>query len=98
MAKTKKGPLSKVECYYIDGHYRDLEVAQMAEDLNRTMTSVENYIKKTHTDKNPNRLTAGDQFAYHKGSTVMTENASTLSDARRKSYNKKENKCVTKIK
>ena len=80
MAKTKKGPLSKVECYYIDGHYRDLEVAQMAEDLNRTMTSIENYIKKTHTSKNPNKLIAGDQFAYHKGSTVMTENASTLSD------------------
>lgn len=98
MAKTKKGPLSKVECYYIDGHYRDLEIVQIAEDLNRTMTSVENYIKKTYAKKNTNGMSAGEHFSYHKGSTVMTENASTLADTKRKILNPTENKCVTKIK
>jgi len=98
MGKTKKGPLSKVECYYIDGHYKELEIAQVAEDLNRTITSIENYIKKTYAKKNNNGMTAGDHFNHHKGSTVMTENASTLSDLKRGVSKTNNKECVTKIK
>jgi hypothetical protein len=99
MAKLKKGPLSKAESYYIDGHYRDMTAADIATDLNRTITSVENYIKKTHVKQKPVTGTvAGDHFEHHRGTTIMTENASTMADAKRKVSSPSKTKCVTKIK
>lgn len=100
MAKTKKGPLSKAETYYIDGNHRDMDVAQIALDLNRTIHTVETYIKKNHAKKEHVAGTkAGDHFvSNNKGSTVMTENASTMSDAKRKPANKFDPARMTRIK
>jgi len=99
MAKIKKGPLGKAETFYIDNHYKDLAAADIAADLNRTITSVENYIKKTHTKKNSvTGTSAGDHFAHHKGTTVSTENASSIADAHRKVKSSNKLDCVTKIK
>ena len=99
MAKIKKGPLGKAETFYIDNHYKDMTAADIATDLNRTITSVENYIKKTHVRQKPVTGTvAGDHFSHHKGTTVSTENASTMADEKRKVASPTKLDCVTKIK
>jgi len=94
----KKGPISKIEAFYIDNN-RDTDVAQIALDLDRSITSIEKYLKKNVTEAPRQTGTrAGDQFARNdKGSVVMTENASQMSDAVRKTVIKKPTHCVTKI-
>lgn len=99
MAKLKKGPLGKAETFYIDNNYKNMTAVDIASDLNRTITSVENYIKKTHVRQKPiTGTSAGDHFAHHRGTTVSTENASTMADEKRKVGSPKKLDCVTKIK
>ena len=98
----KKGPISKVESFYINNNYEYLEPEEIASDLNRPIKSVENYIKKnlkkTKTES-ANKLRAGDQFVYQGGATVMTENASTLGDAHKaRSRTNRNSNRTTKIK
>lgn len=93
MTKIKRGPLSKAEMFYIEGKRDEMSTETIAEDLNRSKTTIENYLKK-----NPRKgLTVGDQFARQKGVTIMTENASIMSDETRSSK-KVQKSCVTKIK
>lgn len=95
---AKKGPIGKVEAFYIDNNYKSMSVAEIATDLDRTITSIESYIKKHHVRKNP-VITVGDQFARTDGVTIMTENASTMADSKRVNRQKKINtSCITKIK
>ncbi len=94
----KKGPISKIEAFYIQENYRDMAVADLAADLDRTISSIEKYITKNLSKPRQTGVTAGDQIHHHKGATVMTENASTISDERRKSVIRKPSNCVTKIK
>ena len=99
MAKLKKGPLGKAETFYIDNNYKDMTAVDIASDLNRTITSVENYIKKTNAKQTTIKGTsAGDHFARHKGTTVSTENASSIADETRKVGSPLKTDCVTKIK
>ena len=98
MPKTKSGPLSKVEAYYIDGHFDELDASEIAEDLNRSIRSVENYIKKNHRKTRPQTgMEAGQHFIRQKGVTIMSENASTISDANKKRGPIGSQKCITKI-
>jgi hypothetical protein len=94
---AKKGPISKVEGFYIENHYMSIDAAQLAKELDRPKVSVENYIKKHVKQGAPTGPKVGDHFARRPGVVTMTENASTMSDSRRK---KKpiSNKCVIKIK
>ena len=98
---VKRGPMSKVEAFYIDNNYNDLDTEEMAKDLNRSIKSVEGYIKKNFKKNKPANSgpKAGDQFMYQSGATVMTENASSMADAK-KQYRKKSNNSarITKIK
>lgn len=105
---ARKGPIGKIEAFYIDHHYQLMTTTDLAIELNRTVKSVETYIKKTHTDKNKgvteikkktDSLTSGDQFIRQNGATIMTENASTISDEYRK-YTKTlhQNNRITNIK
>lgn len=99
---VKKGPIGKVEAFYIENHYEVLTSQQIAKDLNRNLKSVESYISKI-VQKNvklneEKGLKAGDQFHHNKGATIMTENASTIADANRKIGPRLNNNCVTKIK
>ena len=71
----------------------EMTAADIATDLNRTITSVENYIKKTHVKMLLD--SSWRSLEHHRG--VMTENASTMADAKRKVSHVQE-KCVTKIK
>lgn len=92
----KKGPLSKIECFYIQQNYNKVDLSQLSNDLNRPIDIIQKWIKKNITDA-PSIMKAGDHFARSKGSVVMTENASTLSDSKRKRHIN-NSQCVTKIK
>lgn len=97
MAK-KRGPIGKVEAFYIENNYKHLDIAELATDLDRPISSVEKYIKtQIVKPTTTNALKAGDQFVRQSGATIMTENASTISDSRRKPSPKNTN-CITKIK
>lgn len=92
----KKGPLSKAECFYIQHNYNKIDISQLSEDLNRPVAIIEKWIKKNISNA-PAPIKAGDHFARMKGSVVMTENASTLSDSKRKKLTQRQ-QCITKIK
>ena len=40
----KKGPISKIESFYIDNN-RDKDIAEIAVDLDRSVASIEKYLK-----------------------------------------------------
>lgn len=92
----KKGPLSKIECFYIQQNHSKIEISQLSSDLNRPIDIIEKWIKKNITDA-PSVMKAGDHFARSKGSVIMTENASALTDSKRKRHIN-NSQCVTKIK
>jgi hypothetical protein len=100
---AKKGPIGKVEGFYIENHYMSVDASQLAKDLDRPKASIENYIKK-HVKEAPKTSTStstgpkvGDFFARRPGVVTMTENASSMSDSTRR---KKpiSTKCIVKIK
>lgn len=91
----KSGPMSKVEAFYIEHHYKTLTPQELAEDLGRKVETVKTYIKKNISTK-ISQIRAGDHFARSKGTVVMTETASMIGD-NKKSLNKKAKDCVTKI-
>jgi hypothetical protein len=103
---VKRGAIGKVEAFYIEKNYQVLDIAQIATDLNRPITSIENYIKKnivktqatstgTKSDK-PIAINGSEQFVSRDGITIMTENASMLGDIKTKKTIVKD--CITKIK
>ena len=94
---AKKGRLNKVEMYYIDNNYKVLSIADIAADLDRTILSIEKYIKENLTNKSTSIIKAGDQLARQQGVVAMTENASMLSDSKRKRKPMVRN-CITRIK
>jgi hypothetical protein len=95
---SKRGPLSKAETFYITEHAKKgIEIQQIATDLDRPIKSIEKCFVKAQKEQ-VSILNAGSQFAKHKGSIVMTENASTLGDAARKRQKPITQSCITKIK
>jgi hypothetical protein len=96
MAKVKRGPLSKAEIFYIEGHHEELSAQEIASDLNRAVAVVTKQIKKSQPKpKVPN---VGDQFARQDGVTVMTETASQMIDQKRSAKRPSKKDCVAKIK
>jgi hypothetical protein len=96
---NKKGPLSKVETFYVDAQVKlGTSVENISTDLNRPQSSVESYIAKASKKKEATAIS--DQFARQGGTTIMTENASSMIDAKRKkpTLPAKTLSCVTKIK
>jgi hypothetical protein len=82
---SKRGPLSKAEVFYVSEHAKTgKDINEIAVDLDRPVKSIEKCYTKAQKDNTSKSLNAGEQFAKHKGSVVMTENASTLGDASRK--------------
>lgn len=94
---AKKGPIGKVEAFYIENNYTTLELDQIAVDLDRSKTSVENYVKKNLKEVKPKGVTVGDQFARRPGVVTMTENASSMIDLKRK-RTAPSTSCTVKIK
>lgn len=96
----KKGPLSKAEMFYIEQHIKfGGTIDVIANDLDRTQQSIEEFFNKTQLEHvASSRVTVGTQMARQPGVTIMTENASTMSDStRKKSINTPQN-CVAKVK
>ncbi len=82
---SKRGPLSKAELFYVAEHAKTgKDINEIASDLDRPVKSIEKCYTKAQKENAPKQLTAGEQFAKHKGAVIMTENASTLGDASRK--------------
>lgn len=94
---AKKGPIGRAEGFYIEHHISTKTIAELSEELDRTVSSIETFVKKNNI-KPSNRLTVGDQLARSKGSVVMTENASSLSDITKQKIVKHSETCISKIK
>lgn len=96
---NKKGPLSKVETFYIEEQTKlGKNLDEIAADLNRPQSIVSKHITKATSQAKKNNFGAGQHFARQGGATIMTENASTIADAKRKLSVKRPTSCVTKIK
>jgi hypothetical protein len=100
---AKRGPLSKVESFYVENNYKKLDLAEIAVDLDRSIKSIENYVKKNvinfkkNNDRDKPAMNIGEQFIRKAGSTVMSENASSLIDETRSSSVARKD-CITTIK
>jgi len=94
---NKRGPIGKIEAFYIEHNLEEKTIQDIASDLERSVSSVEKFIQKNKiTIKKQSMLS--DQFARQKGSVVMTENASMMIDEKKKHKNKLDRSCVTTIK
>jgi len=98
---TKKGPLGKAETFYVKEHCSKQSAEEIAKDLDRPIVTVKNAIEKftMSGDVTPKAGTAGSQMARRDGVTIMTENASAISDeSPRKIGSKRSEDCIARIK
>jgi hypothetical protein len=103
---SKRGPLSKIEKFYIENNC-DVDLDVLSSDLDRAKSVVKAYASKcqkkkkntedTKQKKEPTHLAS--QIPSSRGSTVMTENGSTISDDFRKKsqFLGKRSECTTSI-
>ena len=98
---TKKGPLSKAEKFYIKSKHKETGLEDLCKELDRAKSLVRTHItrcKKEETKQLANDI--GAQFASNdNGATVMTPNASEMSDEMRgqTTESNRQHKCVTSI-
>ncbi len=78
---TKRGKLSRVETYYIDGHRDTLETQEIADNLNRGLKVVQKYLDENPVNTPTKGTLAGQNIVTEKGTSIMTEAASMASDA-----------------
>ena len=79
---TKKGPLSKIEKFYIENNIGS-DVGTTAKDLGRSTSVVLKYIEENCPKTDPRIIDVGNLMAKKedRGVTIMTEAASSASDA-----------------
>lgn len=98
---SKRGPLSKIEKFYIQQNV-ELGVDKLSLDLDRAKSVVKAYAKKCDPPIAKNKTPLSEQIVSNKkGSTVMTENGSMLSDDFKSNQRNKDRKrpdCVAEIK
>ena len=111
----KKGPLGTAEKFYIEQKWNEQSIDSLATELHRAQALVEKhviYCKKNGIGIKLDRQTeakagtttdifnAASQMGVHKGTVVMTENASTLADTIKISSRGQAARpsCITKIK
>lgn len=96
---TKKGPLSKAEKFYIEHHYMKADADDLSRGLDRAKSLVESYIQECkQKEVDSEAFNTANQFFSKRGATVMTENASVMSDQVKKVVPQKISNCTTKIK
>lgn len=96
---TKKGPLGKAEEFYIKHNYQNVSLDDLCKDLDRAKSLVERHVEKCRQeDVDGEAFNVSNQFAYKKGTTIMTPEASILADTIRKTQSNPRPPCVTKIK
>ena len=88
---SKRGPLSKIEKFYIANNFDSMTVDDMAKDLDRAKSVVKAYSDRCATTKVQEKETvlSSQIFSNKRGSTVMTENGSMISDTLRVASNSK---------
>jgi len=95
---AKKGPIGKVEKFYIESKINEKTIQEIAIDLDRSISSVEKFMKKHKIEPQPKTARVSEQFARSSGTVAMTENASSMSEQTRKAVNNLDRSCTTKIK
>jgi uncharacterized surface anchored protein len=94
---SKRGPLSKAEKFYISEHAKiGKGIDEIAADLDRPLKAIEKCY--TCAQKEGARTMVSDQFVREKGCTIMTENASSMSDSKKRVSTQTSRDCVTKVK
>lgn len=99
---SKRGPLSKIEKFYIEENL-DLGVDALAKELDRAKSVIKAYSKKIVKPKIAENTTPSNEniVSNKRGSTVMTETGSMISDDFRSNRIIKDSKrpgCVAPIK
>jgi len=95
---TKKGPLSKAEKFYIT-HHSENDMGGLCKDLDRAKSSVKKFLDTLPKQDKKEGLLYQQFGRNDKGSTVMTQAASEMADAKRSEFNVKARpSCVTTIK
>lgn len=93
---AKKGPLGKAESFYVEEKFKSgKSIEQIANDLDRSQSSIEEYIKINKIN-NPQTIIS-QQFARQSGATIMTESASSMIENKKNKKNINSN-CISKIK
>ena len=94
---TKRGKLSRIETFYIDGN-RDKTADQLATDLNRGLKVIQKYLDENPVDSG--QSLAGENIVTEKGTTIMTEAASMAADASKspRRLPASHERCTSKIK
>jgi hypothetical protein len=84
---SKRGPLSKIEKFYIENNFESMSVDDMAKDLDRAKSVVKAFANRC-TPKVQEKETPLSQqiFSNKRGSTIMTENGSVLADELRPKF------------
>lgn len=95
---AKKGPLGKAEAFYIEQHLAIKTEQEIAEDLDRTVSSIKNFLKKNKLKIEKQKTILDQNIVRHKGGAVMTETASSLSDNKRRVSKELNKSCITTIK
>lgn len=78
---SKRGPLSKIEKFYIENNFQDIPLDEIAKDLDRAKSVVKAYSAKCKPNIQKKETRLSQQIvSNNRGSTIMTENGSVLSD------------------
>jgi len=94
---SKKGPLSKAEAFYVEEKYKTgNSIEEISHELDRSSATIKKHVDKLKIAK-PKTIVA-EQFLHQNGSTIITENASTMIDNTKKQSIKLNPNCVTKLK
>lgn len=82
---AKKGPLSKVEAFYAEEQRKlGKSIEDIATDLDRPAKSISTHLEKNNIKPPENHTGAGKHFVRQGGATIMTENASTYGDNKKR--------------
>ncbi len=87
---SKRGPLSKIEKFYIENNFETLSVDEMSKDLDRAKSVVKAFAGRCTPKVQKQETPLSNQIVSNKrGSTVMTQNGSVLADELRPKFTKK---------
>ena len=99
---TKKGPLGTAEIFYVESHYKNKEVDEIAKELDRPLVTIQRRVDELVKAEPTKTVSSGGLMARREGVVTMTEGASSRSDiAKTKTRNPvsgRRTQCVTGIK
>jgi hypothetical protein len=96
---TKRGKLSRIETYFIDGNRSKMDAQQLADALNRGLKIVKAYLTENPLPgPEVTGSIAGSNIPREKGTAIMTEAASMAADeTRSRALPASHERCTSKI-